>query len=468
MNGPKITLIELGKPRIIQISEIKKWFPKDIVRQRSWNPWDSIKKWIDINRTYLDFLQISHEWDNDKGLILIPSNKIGLSPIKNPYGGKVYGSILVKPKIGWIKISDILDSIEWKLKPIFLDDEEPIMSEGILPRWLKAIDTLKAIEKALKMNYRGFKYDKEIRTQPTGKIDWYRYSIENIPKGQWNKFNSEFTNHSLDIDIHRQFKGVVEQIKKDLQKPYVPNKIRYEASKTLKLIENILYKVEYEIPDIKRVRSLNMPSFYRYFYEEAKLKVIEYLSQSKFSIYSDEYSGLPWSIEMDRLFEYWIEYWSFKFSKLKGANFYSDFKGNSKIKIHSKYKWEGLKELKPDIIIEKEDLTLIIDVKYKKHLMYLFLRKFNEKIIEDHRRDIHQILAYTSSSSKRIKKAILIYPKLLNDDIIEEAQLINYNNTNININLIKIDTSFNPKELLNKLDLIWAESISQCENKLIL
>lgn len=458
MRGPKITLTEFENPRLFSLNEIKKWFPTNKFDQRY--SWNFIKKWIKINKYYLEFLQISYSWDNDKGLILKPSNKIGLAPIRNPYGGQVYGSILVKPKIGWIKISDILDSIEWKLKPTFLDNEEPIMSEGTLPRWLKAIDTLKAIEKALKMNLRGIKYAEEVKTRPAGKINWYRYSIENIPKGEWNKFNSKFISHSLDIDINRQFKGVVDQIKKDLLKPYVPNKIRQKASTTLKLIDRILEKVEFEIPDIKKIKSLTIPSFYRYSYDDAKFKVIEYLSQSKFSIYSDEFSGLPWSIEMDRLFEYWIEYWSYKFSKLKGANFYSDFKGSSKIKLYPKYKWEGLKELKPDIVIEKEDLTVVIDAKYKKHLMYLFLRNFNEKIIEDHRRDIHQILAYISSSSKRTKRAVLIYPRILKDSIKEEAELINYSNSNVNINLIKIDTSFDSEELLNKLDLIWAESFS--------
>lgn len=459
MNGPKITLTEFGNPKVFTINEIKNWFPKGKFDKR--NSWDFIRKWININKDYLDFLEIVYLWDNDKGLSLEPSNKIGLIPLRNPYGGHVYGSIVVKPKIGWIKISEILDSIEWKLKPIFLDKEEAIMSEGVLPRWLKAIDTLKAIEKALKMNFRGIKYIEEVKTQPTGKINWYRYSIENIPAGKWNRFNSKYISHSLDIDIHRQFKGVIEQIKKDLLKPFVPNIIRQKAFPTLKLIDSILEKVESELPNINKIKKLKIPSFYRFYYDEAKFKIMEYLSQSKFSIYSAEFSGLPWSIEMDRLFEYWIEYWSNKFSKLKGANFYSDIRGSSKIKFLSLNEWKGLKILKPDIVIEKGDLTLIIDAKYKKHLMYLHLNRIKEYMIDDHRKDIHQILAYISSSQKKTKRAILIYPKLLKHSIKEEAKLINYSNSNININLIKIDTSFDSEDLLNKLDSIWIDSINK-------
>lgn len=459
MNGPKIILSEFGNQKLISLNEIKNWFPSNKFDKR--NSWEFVKKWIKINEDYLDFLDIIYRWDNDKGLTLEPSNKIGLIPLRNPYGGHVYGSIVVKPKIGWIKISEILDSIDWKLKPTFLNNEEPLMSQGVLPRWIKAFDTLKAIEKSLQMNFRGIKYIEEVKTQPAGKINWFQYSMENIPKGKWNKFNSEYVSHSMDIDVHRQFKGVIEQIKKDLLKPFVPYSIRQKTFPTLKLLDGILEIVKLEIPNINKIKKLKIPSFYRHSYDEAILKVLEYLSQTKFSIDSSEYSGLPWSIEMDKLFEYWIEFWCHRFSRFKGANFYSDIKGSSKIKFLPIGDWNGLQNLKPDIIIEKGDLSLIIDAKYKKHLMYIHLNKIKNHVIEDHRRDIHQILAYTSSSHKKNKRAILIYPQILKNSIKEEAKMINYGNSDLNINLIKIDTTFDSNKLLNKLDLIWLELINE-------
>ncbi|MCD6166798.1 hypothetical protein J7K19_08845 [bacterium] len=459
MKKIKITLTEFDDPKTFSLNQLKDWFPSGKFDRRM--PWDCVKKWISTNRKYLDFLGILYSWGNDKGLILEASNKIGLAPIKNPYGGKVYGSITVKPRIGWIKISEILDSIEWRLKPDFLETEEPIMSEGVLPRWLKAIDTLKAIERALQCCLRGIKAIHEVKDNPVGRVNWNNYSTRNVPYGKWNRFSCTIADYSLDIDIHRQFKGIVEQIEKDLSGHYVPINVKRKALPTLQRIKKILEKVNLELPDVDKLKNSNIPPFYRSVYEDAKTRAVEYVSQSRFSIYSAEFFGLPWAIEMDRLFESWVEFWSYKFSRQMGANFYSDIRGNSKIRFLSLGRWGGLKDLKPDIIIDKGEHTMVIDVKYKKHLLYLKLGNFTRDILEEHRKDIHQILAYAGSSSNTDKKAVLVYPKLLKESIVEKAEVINYKNSNINLTLLKIDTSFDSSEFLEKLRSTWKNDVAK-------
>lgn len=455
MKNLKITLTEFDEPKTFPINQVKDWFPSGKFDKRA--PWDCVKKWINTNQKYFDFLGIMYYWDNDKGLTLGSSNKIGLAPIKNPYGGKVYGSITVKPRIGWIQISEILDSIEWKIKPYFLETEEPIMCDGVLPRWVKAVDTLKAIEKALQCHLRGMKEVHEIKDNPVGKVNWNYYAMQNIPSGKWNKFSCTITNYSIDLDIHRQFKGIIEKIEKDLLGYHTPIETKRKTLPILHRIKKFLENIELEPVTVDKLKHSNVPSFYRSAYEDAKARAIEYVSQSKFSIYSGEFFGLPWTIEMDRLFEYWIEYWTYKFSKQVGANFYSDIRGNSKIRFLPLGTWRGLKNLKPDIIVEKDGYTMVIDVKYKKHLLYLKFGNFTKDMLEEHRKDIHQVLAYAGSSSNSDKIAVLIYPKLLRESIVERAEIINYSNSNINLKLIKIDTSFDSNELLNKLRSIWRD-----------
>jgi len=453
MKRARITLTEFDEPKTLSVDEFKDWFPSGKFDKRA--PWECVKKWININQKYLNFLGILYSWDNDKGLTLETSDKIGLAPIRNPYGGKVYGSIVVKPRIGWIKISEILDSIEWRIKPNFLETEEPIMSDGVLPSWLKAIDTLKAIERALQCFVRGMMEIYEIKDTPVGSVNWDDYSTRHIPYGKWNRFGCIINDFSLDIDIHRQFKGIIMQIEKDIDKKYVPINVKTKAFPLFKRIKTILEKVHLELPDVNKLKNSKVPPFYRAVYEDAIKRSIEYVSQSKFSIHSGDFFGLPWSLAMDRLFEYWVEFWSYKFAKQIGANFYSDIRNNSKIRFLPEGKWEGLREIKPDIIIDKDEHTIVIDTKYKKHLFYLRLGNFPKDILEEHRKDIHQILAYVGASSSIDKKAILIYPKLMNESIVEKAIVINYKNTNLNITLLKIDTSFDPVEFLEKLRSIW-------------
>ena len=103
----KISLTEFEDGKTFNIDQFKNWFPKGKFHKRF--PYEYIKKWLRVNGKYLDFLGISYKWDEEsKSLVLIPSNKVGLAPLKNPYGGQVYGSIIVKPRLGWLKIYEII------------------------------------------------------------------------------------------------------------------------------------------------------------------------------------------------------------------------------------------------------------------------------------------------------------------------------------------------------------------------
>ena len=95
----RISLIEFGDEKIFPIKQLKNWFPPSKFDKRY--PREYLKKWIHANAKYFEFLGISYKWDDEKkSLILIPGNKIGLAPLRNPFGGKIYGSVVVKPRLG--------------------------------------------------------------------------------------------------------------------------------------------------------------------------------------------------------------------------------------------------------------------------------------------------------------------------------------------------------------------------------
>jgi len=56
---------------------------------------------------------------------------------------------------------------------------------------------------------------------------------------------------------------------------------------------------------------------------------------------------------------------------------------------------------------------------------------------------------------------VLLYPQVLEEGIIEKAQVINYKNSNINLMLLKIDTSFDPSEFLEKLRSTWKTDVAK-------
>lgn len=450
----KISLTELGDEKIIPLGELKNWFPSGRFDKR----YPPIKKWLNINKKYLDFLGISYRWDDDQSnLILVPGNRIGLAPLRNPYGGKVYGSIVVKPKLGWINIYEILERIDWKYQPNFLEDEEPIISDGVLPRWFKAANTLSAISQALELFMKGMEEKRVVSQVPKGNVDWCLYSIQSVPRGRYDQFSSKITDYSIDLDIHRQFKGVAKLIESEVFKPAVPVRIKNKARELMLNVEGKLQGVKLDLPDVEKLRKTKIPNFYRSKYEKAIKACMEYLQQSKFSIETGNLYGLPWSIEMDRLFEYWVEYWTYVFAKRLGARFYSDIRGNSRIRFYNLKNWRSLGLLKADVIIEKDGKSLILEAKYKKHLLYLQFGKYSSEILEEHRHDIHQLLSYMSGSTSEKRIGCLVYPKI-NDEVANQyASLINYTNAASNVDIVLCSVPFHPEEFMRTMESLWGE-----------
>ncbi|WP_297446504.1 hypothetical protein [Desulfurobacterium sp.] len=170
---------------------------------------------------------------------------------------------------------------------------------------------------------------------PVGNVDWNSYSTKSVPNGKYAQFISVITDYSIDLDIHRQFKGITRMIFQDISSNKVSTKVKYRARQLIMNIERKLENIPSGPPNIEKLKKAEIPSFYRNLYEKAVQKCEEYISQSRFSISGGNYYGLPWSIEMDRLFEFWVEHWTHIFAKRIGARFYSDIRKNSRIRFYN-------------------------------------------------------------------------------------------------------------------------------------
>jgi 5-methylcytosine-specific restriction endonuclease McrBC regulatory subunit McrC len=71
------------------------------------------------------------------------------------------------------------------------------------------------------------------------------------------------------------------------------------------------------------------------------------------------------------------------------------------------------KSLVPDIVLERGDLTVIIDAKYKRHWEELHQHswsKTEEQFREEHRNDLLQVLAYANLARTSRVIVCLVYP----------------------------------------------------------
>ena len=64
--------------------------------------------------------------------------------------------------------------------------------------------------------------------------------------------------------------------------------------------------------------------------------------------------------------------------------------------------------MEPDAVMYKDDIQYIIDAKYKSHMYNV--HRVGEDLKDSFRKDLHQVLAYSSFVGNKEKYAMLIYP----------------------------------------------------------
>lgn len=455
-NRVNIRFKDFGDSKSFSSSEIKKWFPNKFDNRY---PQKYINKWIGINRKYLELLAITYSMDDEGNLKLVPGNRIGLIPIKTPYGNGTYGSLSVRPRIGLINIFSLLNGIRWRVHPYVVKSEEPLFSSDCLPSWYIASETLKAIIGAVSLGLKANSYSKEISKIPRGTIDWNHYAKNEYPTAKLNFIPCTTAYKSFDIQIHRLFLGIANKIAQFIDGPEVPRHIKLDCGQSILKIKKQLESINPKTPSIELLKKCSFPQYFRAKYDYARSLCIKYLEHHKFGTDISENFGLPWALDMESLFENWVEFWLCNFSKQIGMRFYSAIRSNSRIRFLPLGNWKSMKSLIPDIIMEKDDITLVVDVKYKLHLLAMHGGHPSERTLDEHRRDLHQILSYLNASRSRQKIAVLLYPRLKNEEIYEVSKIINYSNSPLNIKVILADVLLDPLELRLLFQKIWRECL---------
>ncbi len=142
---------------------------------------------------------------------------------------------------------------------------------------------------------------------PLGTVNWERYAKSNFSRAQLHYFDCLVSDYSMDLEVHRMFKGVLKIIESELLRAPIPNKVMLRASHIIIKLKRILENVPYEEPSINRLMKIQIPQLYKSKYDRAINKCIEFLNQSRFSLEVGSYYGLPWAMEMNQLFEHWVE-----------------------------------------------------------------------------------------------------------------------------------------------------------------
>lgn len=407
--------------RLNGIALQKKWFKsadKRIIGQY-------LQKFIVYNSELFKFLGVQpYILGSDQNTVLSfrSSGFIGSIPLRASDTGKQIGDFVVMPRFtGRDRFEDyieILNLLGKEISPEAIDSLPLVSGKNFRPPlYLEAVKFITSLEKLLMTSWRKFDNTEKITDQPTGQINWTKYinnsyKVENrlrfpVRTNVLSEFHSEYSEIRYVYDI----------CKKEVLSANTPQRIKSSLRNKLSFLEERLYNHKPKTTNRIEIRFADSPAVKTC--KEQANKILNF----------NLIDSTAWRVDFSDVFEKFIQYIFREVAKETGGRLYSNFKFHSK--TSKQYSWE-LKHVEPDAIYQKENILVFIDAKYKSNLY----NKFNqsELLKEDHRHDLHQIMAYSSFSKTDFKFGFLCYPS----DKIEIKSIQYKNGINKAINTIFI------------------------------
>lgn len=373
-----------------------------------------LQKFIDYNSEQFKFIGV-HPYitgsDHNTALGFRSSNFIGSIPLRASDTGKQIGDFVVMPRFtgrdrfeDYIEILNLLGS---EISPEVVDSLPLASGRNFRPPlYLEAIKFIASIEKLTMRPWRKFDNVEKVSGQPTGQINWTKY-INNEYKVE-NRLKFPVKTNVLS-EFHREYaqiRYVFDICKNELLSANTSQRIKNTLRNKLTFLEERLYHHKPKVTGKIAIRFSDSPI------------VKDCKEQANKILNFNLVDSTAWRVDFSDVFEKFIQYIFREVAKETGGRLYSNFKIHSTTSNH--YSWE-LKHIEPDAIFQNEKVLVFIDAKYKSNLYNKF--DLSDVLKENHRHDLHQILAYSSFSKTDLKYGFLCYPS---DQI--EVKSIRYKN----------------------------------------
>lgn len=427
----------------------KKWFKsadKRIIGQY-------LQKFVSYNSDLFNFLGVQPYVvgaDKNTSLVFRSSEFIGTIPLRASDTGKQIGDFVVMPKFSghnrfedYIEILNLLGS---KISPHVIDSL-PLASGGNFrpPLYLEAIKFIASLESLIKTSWKKFDSTEKITPQPLGQVNWNKYISNEYKIEERLRYP---VRKSILSELHNEYsqiRYVFDICNKELLSPNTPKRIKTSIISRLAFIEEKLYMHKPKATNIIIIKSADIPAI-KYCKKQAN-KILKY----------NFIDSTAWRVDFSDVFEKFVQFIFNKVEKDVGGHLFSNYKIHSS-KKQAYYPWM-LKYIEPDAIFNKGDILIFIDAKYKSNL---YNKNSNSETLKDeHRRDLHQIMAYSSFSKSRFKYGMLCYPS----DRVEIKKTTYTNGINDTKNTILICGIPLKKSSINETRKLLANEIYDIEKR---
>lgn len=374
------------------------------------------EQFITQNRALTSLLdvRIDRDYDgNDVQLVIQAGSAVGAIPLVSPTTARPDFGLVVQPRFPWAGIGPMLAEMGWRITPTPLRLPLLRRSERRVPLWVLSSMILIRLRGLLDSLGGRFELTTENLHAPRGRVHWTEYATKSLPNAKFLSMPCTFP----DLRDDRLLKGA----------------IRYAAERQIRALETqkehgafVNKLIEFGHQVLRRVQSvpvyvpsptllaawLRRPLRTEIFIDG--LQAIEWTVEERGLAGVSDLEGVPWTMPMDRFFEGWVETVFRNVARHTGAQIKVGRKRETTYPIVWEPSYAGTqKSLAPDIWLEWESTTLIVDAKYKRHweeLQYHPWWRAEEGLRDQHRNDLFQVLAYANLARTSQVIACLAYP----------------------------------------------------------
>jgi McrBC 5-methylcytosine restriction system component len=388
--------------------------------QRSRDPSSQISRLADqflaLNQAafrQLDLVVEAHYRNSTVELDVHAGTCIGAIPLVSPTSGRHDYGLVVRPRFDWSGIGPILGATGWRVIPSSLSLPLLPRSERRVPPWVLSTIVLFRLKALLAQLERRFEITSEERSSPRGTIDWGRYISRQISRARFLDVPCRFPELQKDRDLRAAIRFALEKQLRSLESQRIAGSFVRELIEMCGDLIGQVIDVGPREPlsttfQVWQRNTLRTEVFRR------GVQAIEWTAEERGLAGLSDLQGLPWAMSMEQFFEAWIETLMSHVVRRIGGELRSGRERETVVPLNWNPPYLGSqKSLVPDLIVVRDDTTIIIDAKYKEHWEDMQHRRWadlEEELRERHRADLLQVLAYSTVARTSKVLVCLAYP----------------------------------------------------------
>jgi hypothetical protein len=286
-----------------------------------------------------------------------------------------------------------------------------------VPPWVLAGPIIKRLSALLKEITRGFRMHEEVRSQPRGQILWPQYVTKQAPRGHFEQLPCRFPDLGPDLLLRGFIRWGLEKVSASLLPFSATDRVARNLADQAKELLFELRLAKPQFPSGAGLQHLLRVSGLPSAFLGRGIEALQWLADDRGLGGLSETDGIAWVMPMHELFERWVEHVVRTWAREFGGVVRCARDGGTLIPIVWDTRAYGsLSSLQPDVVVRTPGRTWIVEAKYKGHFMELDEQRWielGEGLREEHRHDLHQVLAYAATCGDESVVSVLAYPMRL-------------------------------------------------------